>query len=487
MKLPQIVIDLAPQNFKRLFVLKAFYRRDFVTFDRLLQRIQRKDPVFVEFCNLLKKQFLEGDVSFDEWSSLLKKAEHVDILHVIHRRIYTEMITKALHNQDHGLAQQLLEQKIVKFGFQVADVQLSNGIIRMCMSQDKLNEAHKFRDWLPNNVQKAMWKNYIDFKLMEVTLDLESRTGSTFDNPLWKIALDRIANLEIPTTIRDNFSKIAPVYFEIEKKYPLFLDVRTSDSEKKSVHEIIRNNLKEKKPFLMLRLGDGESYGLPAPNGISDEDRIIRENKWWGKKLSNELRQKQIRYFQDTLKHTDMIGIPGVFRFTRDLWSSVQFFNYSMFKPQTTVRGLNSVMNYIADGVASNVFESKSSFVEHRCHQALFKLEDVREMAEHAAQLIIISQYEEGRMLSLFKHPSIYVIQIPKERMGDSALPFTIDVYVENLRKIASPGSLVLVSAGFAGKYFLKIAKDAGAVALDVGAMADYWLGFKTRSIADIV
>jgi hypothetical protein len=45
----------------------------------------------------------------------------------------------------------------------------------------------------------------------------------------------------------------------------------------------------------------------------------------------------------------------------------------------------------------------------------------------------------------------------------------------------SSPGALVLVAAGFLGKHYCTVAKRAGAVAIDIGSLADYWAGVRTR------
>jgi hypothetical protein len=62
-----------------------------------------------------------------------------------------------------------------------------------------------------------------------------------------------------------------------------------------------------------------------------------------------------------------------------------------------------------------------------------------------------------------------------------------IDEMALNLYEQVDRGVLVLVAAGFAGKWLLHTTKMAGGVALDVGSALDYWLGFKTRSYVDII
>jgi hypothetical protein len=47
-------------------------------------------------------------------------------------------------------------------------------------------------------------------------------------------------------------------------------------------------------------------------------------------------------------------------------------------------------------------------------------------------------------------------------------------------------GCLVLVGAGYLGKWLVDVARAQGGVALDVGSVFDYWLGLTTRSYLDL-
>ena len=58
-------------------------------------------------------------------------------------------------------------------------------------------------------------------------------------------------------------------------------------------------------------------------------------------------------------------------------------------------------------------------------------------------------------------------------------------IYIEMCDAIArfEPGSVVLVAAGICGKVYSHLAKKAGCIGLDIGAIADYFMGFNTRRI----
>ena len=44
-------------------------------------------------------------------------------------------------------------------------------------------------------------------------------------------------------------------------------------------------------------------------------------------------------------------------------------------------------------------------------------------------------------------------------------------------------GAVVLIAAGVCGKVYAQRAKRAGCAAIDIGAMADYIMGYQTRGI----
>ncbi len=45
------------------------------------------------------------------------------------------------------------------------------------------------------------------------------------------------------------------------------------------------------------------------------------------------------------------------------------------------------------------------------------------------------------------------------------------------------PGTVVLVCAGFAGKFLLQASKKKGAIAIDFGSSIDHLLGHQTRNL----
>src|SRR5205085_7182394 len=67
--------------------------------------------------------------------------------------------------------------------------------------------------------------------------------------------------------------------------------------------------------------------------------------------------------------------------------------------------------------------------------------------------------------------------------------PRTLPAMVEEMiatMDTAAANRLVVVGAGYLGKWIADEARVRGGVALDLGSMLDYWIGLRTRSYLDL-
>lgn len=276
-----------------------------------------------------------------------------------------------------------------------------------------------------------------------------------------------------------------------------YFDARVSASARDRLMELIHDALRLRQPFSALRLGDGEVYGFPWSKQLSLEqhqnDMLIRENHWWGRTINQETRDYVINGFIEAVHSADLLGIPNSFRLLRD----TDINGADLYS--RTSRSIVVVCQHIAAlCYGGQINLTRTSFTDERFHQILFaQFGDLRRLVNAATRVIIVSCYSEKLITSQLpelSHP--YIIQIPPHTMTAELsdypdkgviLPEILPQLLSHLKAIAEPGSLVLVAAGFAGKMFLHTAKQAGGVALDVGATLDYWLGLKTRSHVDLV
>lgn len=276
-----------------------------------------------------------------------------------------------------------------------------------------------------------------------------------------------------------------------------FFDARVSAASRSALMDLFLDALRNKRPFSALRICDGEVYGFPWIDQLSPEqqhnDMLIRETHWWGRTISPSTRETLIQGFIEAVHSADLLGIPNSFRLLRDTDTSGADL-YSR-----TSRSITAVCHHIAQQCYSGQIDlHRTAFTDERFHHILFgQFADLQPLIHAASQVIFVSCYSAPLIhqhLPLSSPPA--VIQIPPHTMTAELsdypdktviLPDVLPDLLSQLKAITTPGTLVFVAAGFAGKMFLHTAKQAGGVALDVGATLDYWLGLKTRSHVDLV
>lgn len=277
-----------------------------------------------------------------------------------------------------------------------------------------------------------------------------------------------------------------------------FFDARVSADERAAMMNLFITALHQQRPFSAIRLCDGESYGYPrleaVPPDQHEADMRSREVHWWGRTITPQQRTFICEGFREAVHHSDLIGIPNAFRLIRD----IDITGTSLLASRTA-RNIASVAHHVAEECRSGLIDiSRTCFTDERFHHLLFaRIDEVRPLLSAARRLVIVSCYSTDlihRHVSGLHH--LETILIPPHTMTaglsdypdkNVILPEVLPELLDQLRHLTQPGTLVLVAAGFAGKLFLKAARDRGGVALDVGVTLDYWLGLKTRSHVDTV
>ncbi len=265
------------------------------------------------------------------------------------------------------------------------------------------------------------------------------------------------------------------------------IGLRSDTSVGPALMAAIESALRARQGFSLVRLGDGEAYAFPAqdiPGSPSQEeaDNIRRERLWWGATPTDEARTDIKARARTCIAEADIVGVPSVYRLLRDLDADP-----AKFGEHASQRGLAAVISAIAR--ASNPV----ILTEERCHQILFNKDGLTRLAGLADKVIWVSCWPLDRLKLDISAPQRIVHTPPHVQVETETSPAIVPLcacYRERLVELAEqagPGTLVLVAAGMAGKLFLHEARKKGAVALDIGAMADYLAGYKTRSAADIL
>jgi len=270
---------------------------------------------------------------------------------------------------------------------------------------------------------------------------------------------------------------VAPAYEQLRPRMR-YMDIRTDARQAEELRGVILGAIGAKKPFSLVRLGDGEAYlfnsdGLP----FTEDDRCFRERHWWGINLEAGQREALVHRSREAVAEADIVGVPSIHRFFRDFSE-----RSSNLLATTANRGIvTSVLG------AREVLSTNALLTEDRANHIVFRRDCLRQYIEAAERVIFISSVKASRVLELSGDlGEVQVIEIPTHaKTRDNhlyadhpdVLPLVMHELEERLRGMVRPGDLVLVGAGVAGKSFIGIAKKQGAVALDVGGMIEVFFG----------
>jgi hypothetical protein len=241
--------------------------------------------------------------------------------------------------------------------------------------------------------------------------------------------------------------------------------------------------IRKKTPYCVIRLGDGEGrllgvgetftptevltqvlyyhFGAPSINPRRDRDRN------WALSISLELKDM----LMEAMRSSDEIGMP-VWDFFRALdeqpTSGMLGYAPAMF----TALALDPYREAI-DRVGTNVF------------QQLAQTRDFfQAVSSEADKLLLIGPWDLTAELSGALNPkAIDYVEVPRHHTwgdveGFGQYPFLYTAVEQRIRAMGDlSGVVVLIGAGIFGKHYARLAKEQGAVALDIGSVFDSWHG----------
>lgn len=506
----------APQLLREMgahfFTLKDFGElRDTV---KLLEPISPYDALYLE--NLLRAHEDSRPATWREGFARVEKAaaggdtEAVRLSPFFWNQGVAEAI-KYIDSDEELLA--LVEAYFKARSYHPTDLDLAIGVIRrlakgdharvarfVALLRERLWDRRVPEDWLGNSLLQTgkltdvLW-NLGLFETFISGLDLEIVPHAEGWRTAYEFATPRACGVANAGIVQDH---LALQHYLSQVSAGTFFDVRVSAEERTRLMAILERAVRERRPFSIVRICDGEAYGFPRLPDIRedqhDDDLRVREIHWWGRSIPESLRVHIQQGFLEAIRGADLLGIPNAFRLVRDVDSSG-----SSLLGMRTARSIVSVVRNLADECASGRLDPvKAMFTDERFHHLLFSsLDDLGPCFEAADRIVVVSCYSRELVLSRLSFAEkAHTIHIPPHTMTASLsdygrknviLPEIIDSLIADLQAITAPGTLVLVAAGFAGKMFLQAARDRGGVALDIGVALDYWLGLKTRSHVDLV
>ena len=278
---------------------------------------------------------------------------------------------------------------------------------------------------------------------------------------------------------------------------PVLFDTHVSPAQCRAFIGIVRARLAAATPFSFIRVGDGEATCLPYEPHLARfaaSDAADRERTWWGKPLDAASRSELSALVAGAIWDADCIGVPTVSRFLRD----IKLEQDDTLEGGRTGRGLRAALSAL-----ENIEHFRPAnlppplFTSCHLHQDIERWNLYPELFDGIREAVVISCHPgladmmeqrfnihvAGNVLVPPRHASIPVI---KKRISETrALPEMIHEVAGKLGDLPQ-GRLVIVGAGYLGKWLTGLAKARGGIALDLGSIVDYWVGIRTRSYVDL-
>jgi hypothetical protein len=247
----------------------------------------------------------------------------------------------------------------------------------------------------------------------------------------------------------------------------------------------ITAHLQEKKAFSFVRLGDGEArFHLYCQALFYDEYLIEKKytrifanimwRNWFGHDVTDvsDAELKLLHgHYKSAVKNATVLGIVGKSRMASD----TAHFGY-MAHQDRYIDNTSGKQQLLADSLSHYQINEASPFFER--------------IISVASRLSVVSPHRDlGAILgNRFKINEVCAYIVPGERRLPDELIWSAkahypEVYNELCRDlhVREPGELFLVAAGLLGKIYCEVIRSRGGIAVDIGSLADGWMGFNTR------
>ena len=293
--------------------------------------------------------------------------------------------------------------------------------------------------------------------------------------------------------------------------------------------------ISQKKSFTMIRLDDGEGSNLPWDaysrsrfGSLILRNRDIFLGHWFGSANTKDILDQQWYEIQNKLaiatKNVDVVGLNKISRIKHEL--SIN-----------SLRGILSIFNtyrwcFWGKPITSAEFmtDSCQQFANHRYlvtaqihYEIGLSSREFFSILSKAVKVVLISCRENAALLLAQKLdvPNILTwIEIPSEKLKLQTRFVTQEIFSENqnqqvknpsssesyksfstipcpkgqphypdryhdvckiIKDLSQPGVVFLVAAGLLAKIYVYEAKQCGAIALDIGSLADIYAGIDSR------
>jgi hypothetical protein len=341
--------------------------------------------------------------------------------------------------------------------------------------------------------------------------DLKAEYGlQTYQVPLLTLQYARLGKFseaeELLETTRDgdpSFQRefgISYDFFRYYQQFPperaevLYERVRKSfrQSTVAGIEAEIANALSDERPYLLLRMGDGE--GSHTRISLEDERAyadLYRSNR-------SEFHQvwfSQLNNLESPAWAAMLDGYDSAFRNADCLGG----FDLELIRHEYRLgsrRGIPAMVNLLRAALAHQRRDPAKAAVTTATRLVIhydLLLSGALERLLTGSRWVGLLSCHAGLPEALARRFNIHHVEfykIPGELgrrhiLGEEAtfgehFPDRYDSLCEEL-KIAQPGRLYLVAAGILGKVYCRLLQQAGGIVIDIGAVADLWMGKNTR------
>ena len=258
--------------------------------------------------------------------------------------------------------------------------------------------------------------------------------------------------------------------------------------EANELMDLLLDRIRRCEPTSVIRLGDGEGHFLPREDSTEKYTAGDREyiwHGWWGEIEVSEDRQSELTVaFETAVANADIVGVVPLWRLMHRV--------LSRRAKSMDSRGLQTVLHAAAHSLRGvNVLTSA------HLHQDLHTwslwaefFTEVRSVSWISCNDLDLYLAENHGVRSRLKlkipAQSLHIGKLNAGRFEKAPAESLIDRHDEICAAIKPErGEVWLVAAGFLGKIYCDLIRARGGIAIDVGSIADYWVGHRTRTYVD--
>lgn len=266
----------------------------------------------------------------------------------------------------------------------------------------------------------------------------------------------------------------------------LLLETAPNYAGAAEVSSLIEKHIHDKSGFSLIRMGDGEGAFIK----INDEDerrfaslyrhnRLDRSNVWFNGELDIYASgfYDDVSCISQVMLNANVVGVP---------YSSRMRMEYEI----ASIVSVSSLVNILR--VAEDR-EANTYFCSQDIHMDLLLSGHMNTLLQSVSEIGLVSCHEQLPEILQKKYgiSSVDFYKIPGEKLFNHAIgenssrgdhyPARYKEIIESLQYKDISGKLFLVGGGILGKFYCDKIKERGGIALDIGSLADAWVGAITR------